>query len=73
MTNEEKVRRGTRVRMKLREQFDMPPDWPLKLDPVTMEYYDPIERYLNQLHKNWGERLFAALHSVIDAERRGWQ
>jgi hypothetical protein len=73
MTKTEEMRAGTRIREKLGRQFDIPPAWPLRIDWATMEYYDPLERYLTQLRKRRATALFAAIHSVIEAERRGWK
>jgi hypothetical protein len=70
-SEKEKQKRWTRMRAKLREQFDMPPDWPIRIDWETMEYYSPLDRYLEQLRKRRTDALFKTLHSVIEAERRG--
>ena len=71
MTKDDRRARAQELRQRLREKYDMPPDWPLRFDLVTHEYYYPLERYLAQLRKRRGEALFDAVRSVIAAEWGG--
>ena len=78
MTEAEKIEAGTRVRQRMREKFGVSSAWPLFVyDAKTGEWYYPLYRYLDTyerlVRKNRGERLFAALQSVIEAERRDWK
>ena len=77
MTEADKIEAGTRVRQRMREKSRVLNAWPrMVYDYETKEFYDPVQRYLDKyvelVRKHRGERLFAALHSVIEAERRDW-
>jgi hypothetical protein len=69
--SEEEKRRRMELQRKLAAEHDMPPDWPILIDPITQEHYYPGDRYLEQLWKRRGEALMAAVRSVIAAERSG--
>jgi hypothetical protein len=58
MTKDDRRARAQELRRRLREKYDMPPDWPLRFDLVTHEYYYPLERYLAQPPKAQGRGTF---------------
>jgi hypothetical protein len=78
MSREAHVRAANRMRERFGEEVALYSAWPMFVyDREAQEWYYPLARYLDRyeqlVRQQRGERLFAALHSVIEAERRDWK
>jgi hypothetical protein len=43
MSEDDRRARAQEIRRRSREKYNVPPNWPLRIDPVGHEFYDPLD------------------------------